>query len=190
MLDASFDAIDDRELLRGLDRDPAALEEFYRRHVRALTRYLHSAVGDTHDAGDLAAATFIAAMESATRYDPAQGEPRAWLFGIARNLVAMRWRRAAAESRAMSRLGGQSHPSVDEYERVDDRIDASELAAPALAALPSLPPAERELIEVMLDRGLSVTEAAAALGIRPGTARMRLARARARLALAMSKDET
>jgi DNA-directed RNA polymerase specialized sigma24 family protein len=44
-----------------------------------------------------------------------------------------------------------------------------------------LPASERELVSLLLDR-FTLPEAADALGIRPGTARMRLARARARLA--------
>ena len=188
MLD--LEAVDDRWLVKRLGHDPVALEEFYRRHVRALTRHLTRSLGDPHDAADLAAATFIAAMESAGRYNPAAGPPRAWLFGIARNLVAMRWRGAAAEGRALHRFAG-SRPAAaeDEFERVDSRVDATDLAGSALVALPELPRAERELIELMVDRDLTVTEAAGQLGIRSGTARMRLKRARERLISAITKDQ-
>ncbi|GIE97200.1 RNA polymerase sigma factor [Paractinoplanes rishiriensis] len=189
MREADLAAVDDRDLLRVFDRDPQAVEEFYRRHVRVLGRYLTRAVGNPHDAADLSAATFISAMESAARYDPSCGEPRAWLFGIARNLVAMRWRRLAAEGRAMDRLGGRHDPEPDAYEQLEDRMDADHLAGPALAAVPGLPPAERELLESMVRSDLTVTEAAAELGIRSGTARMRLARARARLFRALPAKE-
>lgn len=183
-------AVDDRWLVKRLGHDPVALEEFYRRHVRVLTRHLTRSVGDPHDAADLAAATFIAAMESAGRYNPAAGPPRAWLFGIARHLVAMRWRGSAAEGRALHRFAGH-RPALaeDEYEQVDARMDASERAGPALAALADLPPAERELIELMVDRDLTVTEAAGELGIRSGTARMRLKRVRERLISAMTREQ-
>ena len=51
-----------------------------------------------------------------------------------------------------------------------------------MAAVEALPPAERELVQLVVAQELTVPEAAARLGIKPGTARMRLARVRARLA--------
>jgi RNA polymerase sigma-70 factor (ECF subfamily) len=191
VLNADPATADDRDLICVLDRDPRAVEEFYRRHVRWLTGALSRAVSDPHDTADLVAATFIAAMESSGRYDPARGDPRAWLYGIARNLLAARWRRAAAESRALDRFGGlrPAAAGTDDFQRADERLDADQLARPAVAALASLPPAERELIEVMLRGDLSVAEAARELGIRTGTARMRLARARHRLTSVLRKED-
>src|SRR5262245_22473975 len=141
----------DQNLVRALDRDPAAVEEFYRRHVRPLTAYLTRSVGDPHDAADLVAATFLAAMESCRRFDPQRGNARQWLYGIAGNLASARWRRAGAETRALARLGGQRTQPADEYDRVDGRIDAAELTRAAFAALPSLPEAERELVQRLMD---------------------------------------
>jgi RNA polymerase sigma factor (sigma-70 family) len=188
MHQSPFADADDRELVPRLTCDPAALEEFYRRHVRSLMRQVIERVQDPHDADDLVAATFIAAMESAARYDPAKGTPGAWLRGIAGNLMATRWRRAATEARAMSRLAGHVTPAADEFGSIDDRIDAGRQAAPAIAVLDRLPPAERELVDLVLYRDLTVGEAAVALGIRPGTARMRLLRTRARVAAALGRD--
>jgi RNA polymerase sigma factor (sigma-70 family) len=173
---------DDAELVPNLGRDPAALEEFYRRHVLALTRYATRQIGDAHGADDLVATVFLAAIESVDRYDPARGAARAWLFGIAANLIGTHHRRAAAERRATARLHGQRPVQRDELDRVEEAIDASRRTGPPVAALRLLPAAERELLALVLDQDLTVPEAAAALGIRPGTARMRLARARARLA--------
>jgi RNA polymerase sigma-70 factor (ECF subfamily) len=168
--------LDDAELLRRLRHDPVALEEFYRRHVRALARF---AVGQGGD--DVVAATFLAVIESADRYDPQRAPVRAWLFGIAANIIATHHRRAAAEHRAMQRLSGRRPVVSDEFSLLDDAIDAGRLIGPADEVLGMLPAAERELVSLLLDR-LTLPEAADALGIRPGTARMRLARARARLA--------
>ena len=172
---------DDRDLVPLLDGDPAAVEEFYRRHVRALTRFIARHIDDQHDVPDLVTATFIAAIESAQRYDPERGDPGSWIRGIARNLIAGRKRRRAAETRATARFGARRPAEGDEFALVDDRIDAARRAGPALAALPTLPRSERELLHLMLHDGLTVGEAADILGIRPGAARMRLARVRTRL---------
>lgn len=173
--------LDDAELLRRLRRDPAALEEFYRRHVRALARFAVGQGGDSHTADDVVAATFLAVIESADRYDPQRAPARAWLFGIAAKIVATQHRRAAAEHRATQRLSGRRPVVSDEFGQLDEAIDAVRLTGPANEVLGLLPASERELVSLLLDR-FTLPEAADALGIRPGTARMRLARARARLA--------
>lgn len=173
--------VDDRRLVPRLARDPAALEEFYRRHVRVLTRHVTRRLGDEHDAADVVAATFLAAMESCAGFDAARGKPVAWLFGIAGNVIAMRGRRRQAEARALARLGGRLPDPSDEYGRSDERIDAGNEARPMIAALRALSHTERELLDLVVGDQLTVGEAAEVLGIRPGTARMRLARARARL---------
>lgn len=175
--------VDDRRLVPLLASDPAALEEFYRRHVRPLTRHVTRRLGDPHDAADVVASTFLAAMESSATFDAGRGKPVAWLYGIAGNVIAMRWRRGEAESRAVARLHGRRETAEkDDFGRTDDRLDARGRAQPILAALPGLPGSERELLALVVHDQLTVGEAAEVLGIRPGTARMRLARARARLA--------
>jgi RNA polymerase sigma-70 factor, ECF subfamily len=173
--------LDDAELLQRLRRDPVALEEFYRRHVRALAGFALRQVGDGHAADDLVAATFLAVIESSDRYDQQRGPARAWLFGIAANIIATHHRRAAAEHRATLRLTGRRVIVSDEFSLLDEAIDAGRLTGPADEMLGMLPASERELVSLLLER-MTLPEAANALGIRPGTARMRLARARARLA--------
>jgi RNA polymerase sigma factor (sigma-70 family) len=157
------------------------MEEFYRRHVRAVSGFAWSQFGDDHQTEDLVAATFLAVIEAADRYDPQRGPARGWLFGIAANLIASQFRRAAAERRATQRLSGRRPVVTDDFGQLDEAIDAERLVGPPDEVLGRLPPAERELVSLLFDR-LTLPEAANALGIRPGTARMRLARARARLA--------
>jgi RNA polymerase sigma-70 factor (ECF subfamily) len=178
---ADLAGVADADLVARLRHDPDALEEFYRRHVNALTRFAQRRLGDPHQADDIVATAFLAVIDSADRYEPDRGPTRAWLFGITGNLIAGAHRRAAAERRATQRLGGQRPLWTDELAGLEDAIDARRRTGPTGAVLDLLPAAERELVSLLLDRH-SLPEAADALGIRPGTARMRLARARARLA--------
>jgi RNA polymerase sigma factor (sigma-70 family) len=178
---------DDADLIRSLRRDPASVEEFYRRHVRPLRRYLMRRVGDIDVAADLVAAAFLAAIESADGYDPTRGRPAAWLFGIANNLISAEARRRATETRTVARLGGQHIPAPDDYARVEEQLDAHQRSGPVADVLDNLPTAERELVHLLLHGDCTVSEAARALGIRPATARMRLARARNRLGVRMSE---
>lgn len=180
---ADLASADDAELVVALRHDPAALEEFYRRHVRPLTRYLTRRVGDPELAADLVASTFVAAMESASGYDPARGEAAAWLYGIAGNVAAAHQRRAIAEARALTRMVGRRPIRTDGFDDTEARVDAQRRIGPVETALNTLPKGERDLVALIAGTGLTVTEAASELGIRPGAARMRLARARQRLQL-------
>lgn len=185
---ADLSEVDDADLLAALASEPQSLEEFYRRHVRPLTRYVRRRVPDGQIADDVVATTFLATIESAHGYDPARGRPGAWLFGIASNVMAAEARRMAVESRAMARLSGQSTVTPDDFARVDERVDARRRSGPASAVLAALPAAERDLLDLLLHAELTVSEAAVKLGIRSGTARMRLARARGRLSLLLSES--
>jgi RNA polymerase sigma factor (sigma-70 family) len=159
-------------------RDPHALEIFYRVHVEAIQRFVTRRVNDPYLAADLTADVFLAAIEAAPRYSAARGNPQAWLFGIARNVVSAERRRAARELRAYVRVDGQRFLADDDIERMNDRIDAGREARALYSALLDLPKGERAVLELVVIDGLSVTEAATALGLRAVTARVRLHRAR------------
>src|SRR6266481_6335793 len=75
-------------------RDPAAWDEFYHAHLREIYGFLARLVsGDPAAADDLFQETWLEALDAIDQYDPARGELRAWLFGIARRRAALYWRR-------------------------------------------------------------------------------------------------
>jgi len=69
--------------------DPAIFESFYREHVEAVQRFVARRVDDPQLAADLTAEVFLAAVASAPAYRADRGEPVAWLFGVARNVVRL-----------------------------------------------------------------------------------------------------
>ncbi len=89
--------------LRRIAVDPDAFEAFYREHLDAIHRFVARRVADPHHASDLVADIFLAAIDGAATYDPRRGPPVAWLFGIARNVVADDLRQRARERRARVR---------------------------------------------------------------------------------------
>ncbi|MEV0197926.1 sigma-70 family RNA polymerase sigma factor [Nonomuraea sp. NPDC050691] len=66
----------------------------------------------------------------------------------------------------------------DDVARLEEQIDAESRARRAFEAMAGLPEGERAVLELVAIDQLTVTEAAQALGIRHGTARVRLHRAR------------
>jgi RNA polymerase sigma-70 factor (ECF subfamily) len=164
--------------LSRLARDPVAFEALYRRHVTDVTRFVARRAADPHTVADLTAEVFLAVIGSAHTYRESRGTHRAWLYGIARNVVAGERRRAAIELRTERRIAGRRLLEDDDIARLEDRIDAEAEARRLFLTLAGLPPDERAVLELVDVDGLPVREAAAALGVRPGTARVRLHRAR------------
>ena len=162
-------------------RDPELFEEFYRRHVDAMTSFVARRVADPHTVADLTAEIFLAVLDSAHTYRPGRGSETAWLYGIARNVVAGEHRRVARETARDRRISGRRLLEPDDITRLEDKLDAESPGRRALAALERLPAGERAVLELIVVDQLTVPETAAALGITQVTARVRLHRARTSL---------
>ena len=161
--------------------DPEAFERLYRQHVEGVQRFVARRVDDPYLAADLTADIFVAAIESAASYRPGKGEPVAWLYGIARNVVAGEHRRKAKELRTAAEIRGRELLDADDLAAIHERIDREAAARRLYRDLAELPPGERAVLELVAVDGLSTSEAAHALGIAVVAARVRLHRARRRL---------
>lgn len=178
-MDRDADDPDDPAAVRRIGSDPDAFEAFYRRHVADVGRFVARRVADPHTGADVTAEVFLQVVRSAARYRGGPGGGRGWLFGIARNVAAAAHRDAARERDLGARISGRRLLDADDIARAEERIDAARRLAALTPSLSGLPDGERAVLELVALDGLTVAEAAAALGIRPGTARVRLHRARA-----------
>ena len=111
---------------------------------------------------------------------------RAWLFGIAANLLRRRARDEERRLRAFARSGVD--PVIEELDGVLARIDAQRSGPRLATALAGLSAGEREVVLLYAWAELSYDEIAVALSLPAGTVRSRLSRARARLTDALSPD--
>jgi RNA polymerase sigma-70 factor (ECF subfamily) len=162
-------------------------EALYRASFDDVTRFVARRVDAPSDVADLVAATFTVAFDAWDEYDPSRAPEIAWLFGIARNLLARRVRDKAYEQGLLARVDRPSLLSGAELEELEDLIDAVRLA-PAVAAAVArvLTENERDLFVLVHEDDLSVASAARVLGISAVSARMRLARARRRVRAAVA----
>jgi RNA polymerase sigma-70 factor (ECF subfamily) len=167
--------------VRAIASDPDAFERFYRTHLPAMRRFVARRVADPHLAADLTSEIFLAAMGSAASYRPDRGTPIAWLHGVARRVVATEVRRQATERRATRRIAAQRLLDPDSLARIEERLDAERQTRALYAAIAELPKRDRALLELITVDGLDIADAAATLGLKPGTARVRLHRARRRI---------
>jgi len=172
------DIDNERPGLAAIGQDPDAFESFYRTHVDMVGRFIARRVSDPHTVADLTADVFMAAIASAHTYRPERGSVEGWMHGVARNVVAGEFKRRAREHDAAQRAGGRRTVGAEDIARIEERIDAEKSARRTYEALAAMPESARQLIELIAVDGLTVAEAAAALGVTPLVARVRLHRAR------------
>lgn len=158
--------------------DSARFGEIFDRHFVEINQYLARRVGSVL-ADEIAAEVFVIAFRSRGRYDPAVGDARPWLFGIAANLARRHWRTERRRLRAYARSGVD--PMWDEVGDIDRRLDALDAGPELAAALAALRRGEREVLLLFAWADLGYEEIATALGIPVGTVRSRLSRARSRV---------
>ncbi|MFG2043431.1 RNA polymerase sigma factor [Dactylosporangium sp. NPDC048998] len=162
-------------------RSPEAFEAFYRQYVGDVSRFVARRVDDPYTAADLTADVFVAVIGSAHTYRPERGSLLGWVYGVAHNVVAAERRRAWRESAAGRRIAGRRLLEPADIARLEERIDAESAARRVYRALEGVPESTRRLLELVAVDGLSTAEAAAALGVSPIAARVRLHRARRQL---------
>jgi RNA polymerase sigma-70 factor (ECF subfamily) len=169
------------EQVRWIATDPEIFEAFYREHVEAIQGFVARRVGDRDRAADLTAEVFLAAIDAAHRYRPGRGAPKAWLYGIARTVVAADRRQAGREQSREQRLRASALLDEDDAAQIEARIEAAARLRHLYEAMDRLSDPERAILELVAIDELTLTEAAAAAGVRPVTARVRLHRARRKL---------
>jgi RNA polymerase sigma-70 factor (ECF subfamily) len=172
---------DDPELCDRLAAgDQAAFEVLFQRHMRAIWNYTQRLTGSWSEAEDLTATTFLTAWRKREQLRVVNGSALPWLYTVARNLTRTQHRSTTRMRRALARLPG---PGVaeDHADEVSARIDEDAQVRRLRAALPRLPAAEREAVELCVLAGLSTADAAAILGRAEVSVRSRLSRAKARL---------
>jgi len=173
-------------VVRDSGHDPHAFESFYRSTVDDVIGFFARRVLDPHMVADLTADVYVAVLSSAHTYSPSKGSARAWLFGIARHVLSGHRRSSMADRDKQRRIEGRRLLDEEDVDRLVERIDAQTNSHRVYAALAALPEGERAIFELVALDGLVPAEAAAALGIRAATGRVRLHRARRTLRAALA----
>lgn len=160
----------DAELMRAVQAgERAAWEALYHRWKGPIFAFLLRRAGARAPAEEALQETWLRLYRSRARFDP-QRPFKAWIFTIAAN--------AGRDAR-------QPEPDLLRLsEELAGPRDPLELRDALLSALFSLTPGDRRLL-LLETEGFEPKEIAAMLGIRPGTARVRLHRARQRVAAAL-----
>jgi RNA polymerase sigma-70 factor (ECF subfamily) len=156
----------DRLVIEAKGGNTAAFAGIFDAYAAPIYRFIVSRVQSPSDAEDLTQLVFVKALEALPRYE-ARGIPfGGWLFRLARNAIIdqVRTRREHLPlGTVMARETEDASPEAAATLRDDiDRV---------AQALANLTDDQREVIELRFFAGLSVDEAAEAMGRQAGTIR-------------------
>jgi RNA polymerase sigma-70 factor (ECF subfamily) len=175
-------------------------ELLYEKHAPAVKAYALRRA-DAASADDVVAEVFIVCWR---RFEEVPVDPLPWLLGVARRVLSTQRRGERRRGALHERLAQTADDSIfqapDDFAaepagdlggaKSEDGVLAGVTDTALAAALTRLSDSDRDLLLLIAWDGLSLTEAATVLAIKPATARVRLLRARRRLTQALSRERS
>jgi RNA polymerase sigma-70 factor (ECF subfamily) len=158
--------------------DERAFERLYAAHADQLFTFACRRLPRS-DAEDLVADVFLVAWR---RRAEMPADPFPWLLGVARMVLANRWRGQQRAAALIDRLKAEATVA-------DGSQSAGELDLEILTALASLDERDQELLLLDAWEELDRRQLAGVFGVSAGTAAVRLFRARRRLARALARGD-
>jgi RNA polymerase sigma-70 factor (ECF subfamily) len=155
--------------------DRAAFERLYAAHDRAILAFCLRRTPNAADAEEAAAETFVVAWRRLSDAPPEEHR-LAWLYAIARRILANQRRGGERRNRLLDLLRQQPTP-----------IATPAQSGPAIAAMERLHQDDQELLRLVAWEELSHAEIAVVLGISVNAVAIRLHRARGRFADELAK---
>ncbi|MDR2999077.1 MAG: RNA polymerase sigma factor [Microbacterium sp.] len=161
---------------RARDGSGEAFAELFRMHRDSVFRRAAAMLDQAHDAEDATAVAFFELWRRRRSVRVVNGTVLPWLLVTVAN-TARNQRRSGNRYRRLLASMPRDEAQDAESEAVE-KIDAQVLGVRLRDALATLKPDDAALLVLTALDGLSVADAAQVIGVKPGTARMRLKRAR------------
>lgn len=163
-------------LIQQAQADPQNFRYLYPRYVQRVYSYIAYKVGRQQDVEDLVSETFMRALENIKHFEyRGDSSFRAWLMGIAHNIV-----------REFYRQNNLAEVSIDDLPlsqdlNLDERLIQQEKFKQVYEILQTISPRRREIILLKYYGGLRNHEIAEVLGIEERTVSSHLSRALAEI---------
>jgi RNA polymerase sigma-70 factor, ECF subfamily len=165
---AGKDVVDLGDLaVRAGRHEPAAFAELFDLFFERLRRYAFYQTGDIDGAEDIAADVIRAAIESIDRFDDRGGMLGAWLYGIARNLIARQFR----EQGRKPEVRMEDAPVLSGGEALEDTVLRGLTYVELYDAISRLPDEQREVIILRYIEGYRSKTVAEIVQKKPGAVR-------------------
>jgi RNA polymerase sigma-70 factor (ECF subfamily) len=167
--------------------DAAALRMLYRQVAARAMAIAFRLLQDRAEAEDIVQETFLEVWKRAGQYEPERGGAGAWIATIARSRAIDRLRVHGRSARVVE---GTSKESADLTQPTGLDLAAQRRDRErVLGALSSLPPEQRQVIELAYFEGMTQTEIAAHTKEPLGTVKTRVRLAMAKLADLLGEGE-
>lgn len=170
---------------------PSAFLPFYEEHAHGVLVFFVRRTFDVEVARDLTAETFAQAFESRARFrGTSDDQAAAWLYAIARHLLARYVRKGVAERKVVQRLGIQvPDVSADDHDRIVELASLRDLRERVRTAFMSLTPEQRDALQLRVIDECPYPEVAKRLRVSEQAARARVSRALRELVTAIELTE-
>ncbi len=170
-------AISDEALMRAIAHgSSASLSALYDRYSSILKALIIRVVHDEAEADDLLQEVFLQVWQQARNYSSDKGKPLGWIVTLTRRRAIDRLRKRQAYCRAKDRfeVTVDRQPESWVHNRIEDDIDLEDMRAFLNSRIETLPPFQRQAIELAFFQGMSQREIAIATETPLGTIKTRL----------------
>lgn len=177
--DYTADAARDVALLRRIaDGDQTALASLYDHYSRPLFALAVRILNDSREAEDIVHDGFLSVWEKARDFDHVKGAPFSWIVTMVRNraIDRLRSRKRRAELLAASAPADLGYDESLSANEAAESAERSESSAAIRQAVHTLPPEQRQALELAFFSGLTQQEIAARLQQPLGTIKARIRR--------------
>jgi RNA polymerase sigma-70 factor (ECF subfamily) len=172
----STSASDEQLMTAYVEGNEDAFRQLFSRYAPLLARIVRAKLASDEESRDLVQQTFLQLHRA--RNDYRTGEPlRPWLLTIAYNLIRDRWR---TRGRRREEPLEQAPPQID-AETPADVLQRRRRAERLHAALTTLSPDQRQVVELHWFGGVPLPEVATTLGVSLSAVKVRAHRAYTRL---------
>jgi RNA polymerase sigma-70 factor (ECF subfamily) len=173
---AHFERLSDDALMDLVKRgDPRAFDVLARRHLPAVASQARFACG-TDLADDATQAALVSLWQHRGKYEPGRGTPRSWLLTMVRHRGIDQLRSRAVRQRLS--VSGDPEPWIELAGPIAEPAHAHVLRAESSETVrrlvATLPPAQREVIELAYFDGFTQQQIADRMGVPLGTVKGRL----------------
>jgi len=170
-------AVTDEALMRAIAVGHApSLSALYDRYASILKALIVRVVHDDAEADDLLQEVFMQVWQQAQNYSSEKGKPLGWIVTLTRRRAIDRLRKRQAYCRAKDRfeVTTDRQPMSWVHNRIENDIYLEDIRTFLNAKIETLPPFQRQAIEMAFYKGMSQREIALATDTPLGTIKTRL----------------
>ena len=158
---------DERKLVERAKQDPNAFGELYDRYFHQIYRFVYSRVKEQAGAEDVTSEVFIKALRGLPRYQDTGRPFSAWLYQIAVNAIADRYRaRRLTEDIDEMRSISTGEAPLDEMAAQRDEIRR------IWAVVETLPGPQRTAMVLKFQEDMKIEDIASVMGKTPGAVKL------------------